>query len=305
MNYIHIGLPKCASTSLQENLFSAHPDIQYWGRPWLDGEILSLMACLRQHDALDFEKVNKSLDLSQDKPNVISHERFSSDFNADRSETARRLKEVFGESEILLVIRNQADQMESLYKQYLRGVPGKRPWCTFEEYLEACYCLFHWQNPAMRSRYKEDFSHVATMNRLSMLKTDDLAGLYARYFGREHVHVFVFEELKRNLPGFVDKLCSIIPMDAEKALALMERPKKQVSMDTAAYLTKGPWAPLGRLAPGPVKRLIKGRLGGLNTKMEVRWPLGWREKIEDVYRQTNRNLAAEFGLPLNDYGYPL
>lgn len=152
MNIIHIGLPKCASTSLQQNLFSRHPDICYWGIPWQEERLENLMACMSYYDALDFANVDAAMPLQQEKPNVISYERFSSDFNADRLEVAKRLYQVFGESEILLVIRKQSDQMESLYKQYLRGVPHHRKWCTFQEYIEACYCLFHWNDPLMRAR---------------------------------------------------------------------------------------------------------------------------------------------------------
>ncbi|MBI9074128.1 MAG: hypothetical protein JEZ02_01870 [Desulfatibacillum sp.] len=305
MNCIHIGLPKCASTSLQQNLFSKHPDIEYWGIPWKEDRITSLMACLHQHDSLDFERVDKHVELSPDKPNVISYERFSSDFNPDRKETAKRLKEVFGDSEVLLVIRNQVDQMESLYKQYLRGVPKARAWCTFNEYLEACYCRYFWEDPLMRSRYQENFSHVTTMNRLSMLRSNDLVNLYSSYFGKEHVHILVFEELKVNRQAFMEKLCRIIPMDLDKALTLINLPQKQVAMDTAAYLTKGPWGKVARLVPGPVKKILRKTNRNFNNKMHVEWPGGWRTKVADLFRDTNQELVREYGLPLKDYGYPL
>ncbi|SHK26790.1 hypothetical protein SAMN02745216_03177 [Desulfatibacillum alkenivorans DSM 16219] len=304
MNIIHIGLPKCASTSLQQNLFSRHPDICYWGIPWHEERLENLMACMSYYDALDFANVDAAMPLQQEKPNVISYERFSSDFNADRLEVAKRLYQVFGESEILLVIRKQSDQMESLYKQYLRGVPHHRKWCTFQEYIEACYCLFHWNDPLMRARFSE-FAHVTTTNRLSMMLSWNLANMYSELFGKEHVNILLFEQIKEDMPGFVSQLCKIIPMDQSKAQALMSRPKKQEAMDRGAYLTKGPLAPLARMTPGPAKKVLRRSLKGFNQKMEVTWPEGWKDKIDDLYRENNRRLTADFNLPLQRYGYRL
>src|SRR5205085_3943899 len=100
---------------------------------------------------------------------------------------ADRLREVFGEAKILVVIRSQINIVESFYKQYLRwgGI------ADFNAFLDGGW----------RSHIDFRPSHV---DYVKLLKC------YQSVFGRESVKVMLYEKLAEDPQKFADEVCGYL-----------------------------------------------------------------------------------------------
>lgn len=134
---IHVGYPKCASTSLQK-VFQSNPAIYYLGRgvtgnmiDYIDDDVTQLCEIelktrrLTSYDpdhARDVILKHIAIAKMQSKQLVLSSEYFSiDDFdNIDLCEKIRRLRAIFGSASILMIIRNQFDWLKSYYKELVR-----------------------------------------------------------------------------------------------------------------------------------------------------------------------------------------
>ncbi|MEY8767063.1 hypothetical protein [Francisella philomiragia] len=135
MNYIHIGYPKCLSTSLQVDFFSKHSQLDHLGIGY-NGENLKyrssilnvyLEALLKARD-IEFTHIHNNLFKTIcdeiTSSSGISHENLSFRFSnedVDISQKVDRLYSLFGnETKIIVIIRNQAALLKSLYKESLK-----------------------------------------------------------------------------------------------------------------------------------------------------------------------------------------
>ena len=159
VKYIHIGYPKCFSTTLQRSFFDAHHEIMHLGIgcgsnvDYIDPKISAYMEnYLVYARTLSFrekqEEIKKHFSYWFDKAEKegyaaagISLEHlvfsFSTD-NIDTCEKASRLKEIFGENtKIIMIVRNQIDLLRSLYRESIRmGNPG-----SYDDFLNFCVLL--------------------------------------------------------------------------------------------------------------------------------------------------------------------
>lgn len=137
--FIHVGYPKCASTTLQDALFVRHPEIYSLAKCrnpeshyQLTPEIKYLYKMIKNYDEINFD-ISSAQDLLKTALNqipknqipVFGLEGFSDIYHCkDRGLVAKRLKKVFSnffdEVKIIIVIRNQYDILRSLYDM--------RPW---------------------------------------------------------------------------------------------------------------------------------------------------------------------------------
>ncbi len=135
---IHIGLHKTATTSLQNQFFHRHPDIEYLGKfnhsrqqiepifydaqtTYILNQIQNKQLNTRQVDTLKQLFNNQILPkLDSNKLPVISAEGFSSGDLWNRRRRAKNFKAIFGLCKIMIVLREPLDLMESLYFQKLK-----------------------------------------------------------------------------------------------------------------------------------------------------------------------------------------
>ena len=192
--FIHIGFPKCLSTSLQRCFFSKHPEINYYGIgiknniDYIDVDISNLIEVyIRYASESVFDENKKKLKKIMDKKLKeskkkgfrvagISAEIMSIGFSAldnDRYEKARRLKYIFGkDTKIIILIRNQHDFLKSIYRESIR-VGYKR---TFKEFVN-----FH---------YKFNCKSI-----ISDIRYDDIILVYRKLFGSKNVFVIPYESV--------------------------------------------------------------------------------------------------------------
>ena len=119
--YIHIGLPKCASTFLQEKFFKLNKSDEILYNP---DEIFKLINKIDPRKIGD-NKISEIEDQIKDnlsklncKKLILSHEGLSGgNFNLDYETNLKTIKKFFPNAKIILVLRFQTDLLFSLYYQ--------------------------------------------------------------------------------------------------------------------------------------------------------------------------------------------
>ena len=283
--FVHVGFPKTATTTLQTHLFVKHTQVNYLGKPFSE-RLAQVQRDILTLDTIQFEKrletlqglLRQEADAFADGDLLISEEGFLLNTRYrghDLGRTARRLRSVLSgalgpkfQLEIIVSLRNQVDLFLSHFVQFVKG--SQR---DFDSYLEAAL-----EAPA------EGFS--------ASLFYDELLSFYAAEYGRERLHVLLFEDFLRDRPGFITELSEILGIDAGESLGLLEdKHEKQKARRGNAYMARG----RNRLA----KRLNRA----LGSTVSIRPQQ--RAAFEALYRASNSRLQAEFGLPLDEHGYPL
>jgi len=198
-SFIHIGLPKAASSWLQLELFRRSPDVNFLG-------------LIRDHDALDIDyqppPATRAFDLfvrgkSDDRvaaegvrallspslPTVISDEDFSTDDRLPVAEKLRRIHAILPEGRILVVLRNPLDLIRSFHGFYVRG--GK---VTTD--------LDTWVRGEID---RQDGSTVLKTARIQRLVESCHA-----VFGHDRVFLLNFDALKADPAAFRATVCDLI-----------------------------------------------------------------------------------------------
>lgn len=319
---IHIGMPKTATKTLQWRLFSRHSEIFYLGRfdgPSFRKQYRELDACrTRQVQELmqdiaytgfrspDFDRcrnlVAEILEPAskQHLVPVWSWESYSTDIAANRRIRAKNLKQVFGDANIIITIRHPVDLLESAFLQQLkRDNVGPRAnkrrgvfYCTIEQWLH-------------REWKREVAQHLDYANTIRF---------YLQIFGRNRLHVLLFEDLRRDSDSFFARVCDIMGVSSEEGLRLAagERDNSGWTQAQIDMLRKihGSWidATRFRFARREQRRLMLGldRYGvpeARGPRAQLGTPETWRRRVLDQTREGNEWLSEVFDLPLEARGY--
>lgn len=208
--FIHIGYPKCLSTTLQRSLFEKHPDINYFGIgigdniSYVSPDIEFIFEILLKYSRRDFYEAHFPAAraaiqsaLVEDRPNVISSEQLvmnSSLQGIDPMDKIIRLAELFAgaEAEIILVHRETKCLIRSLYGEMVKmGYFG-----TFEEF-ELWIMKFRDRNfyndldvEAVTARVKKKFPIV------HLLSFDDLISNVGTNVNREFARIFNVRDMQ-------------------------------------------------------------------------------------------------------------
>jgi hypothetical protein len=255
---LHIGLPKTGTTSLQELVFSAHPEVRYFGQTnvWDDPDAKTVLKALLLGDEADLAAARRILDeAAKSHPAiVISDEALTlGEFmlratrwpvRSDHAATARRARALLGDAQVLIVLRNQADWIESWRLQGLKS--GK--------YVETDY----------RAWLAQDLG-AASEKLLRLLDYDMLYHAYCEAFGSRRVHVRLYEQYSDRFQDLAAECAGLIGVDAERARRLLlEGQPRNVGGDRYSGLASGTkrlagWTPARRFLdalPAP----LRGRL---------------------------------------------
>lgn len=296
---VHIGYHKTGTTWLQSVYFPRRPDLQVVGgyeelSRWIvdpDGLVFDAVAARRFFEP----RIVAAADAS--RVPVLSTERLSGNPHSggyDSKVIADRLQAVFPEARILIVVRRQLDMAVSMYKQYVRmgGI------CTLREYLF----------PPRDGRIP--------LFRVAFLEYGRLAGYYARLFGAGRVRVMLYERLRDEPASFLDELAEFAGIRSGVEFPAEDRVNESMS-DMAVLLKRrvNRWHGGDSLFPvtPPVPR-VTGALFRAVTKFDRtglarRFPVNLKSEAAELvagrFRDSNRELAAQFGLDLGKYGYEI
>lgn len=215
---IHVGFHKTASTFLQEAFFSKMPRINFIGN-----SSTHYCADLQKLVYASFSEWDKGTLLRQNlregSCNFISDEELGGGALwvgggglAIDERTAHRLKEVFPEARILVVIREQFSMLKSLYWQYVweRGVLG------FNAFLRRTLN----DNTFLNCRHLCYDTHIQ---------------LYAELFGKENVLILPYESLKLDASRFVSDISAFFGLPQYQPEYMYHNPSRKGAL-AFAYL---------------------------------------------------------------------
>ena len=293
---LHVGLPKTATTALQDHVFTKLPGARSIGKPKpprplkkalrrliaeSDGELArSDLECIRA--ALHPPRPDGSTTiLSHEGLTATRHELRDADrflrekgFRVQRVRVARHLREACdAAAQVLFTLREQCGWMLSLYGDLVlrEGVST-----GFEAWVEAGlddvdnFCGdpdFHW-----------------------------LVDVYATEFGAENVHVLPFEDLRANPRRFAARVAAAGGLDEGE---LLRRIAALPRVKTFEELRQGAFQAISRHTKD------RREPGHKSPEIPAEFPSALREKVRDFCRAGNRRLVERFGAPLDAYDYAL
>lgn len=300
---VHPGFLKTATTTLQKHLFSSHPALFSVGLPHRSPVQARLAEELRRIEGVDYDEEQLRVLIQQAVAEqipgsvaILSDEALTG--NAYLLEPiACRLRDFFPGAHVLFTIRHQFDSIRSFYARHgrvLTNVPA--PYAdrhiTFADWLTHAY-----QNLPT--------SYLGLVDYRRTIK------IYEQIFGRERIHILLFEDLKHDRKTFVDQLAEVLSVDPSTIHPLLNgrQTHSQQSMRFVfcdRFMKR--FAPESWLRPGGsltahLPGWLKAFLGG-GRPNRVDIPRVWIPRLEEIYRTGNRTLAERYDLRLQEYGYP-
>lgn len=227
---LHIGYPKTATTTLQEEIFvKLHEQgkINYLGRTiksthTRDGKSLfsgiDWVWHFRQHYIAGKALKKCSISLSLNKLNVISdedltfHDFFHNaqfDKEVDLNFLPAKIKNILGNDvnvQVLMTLRNQTDLIFSSFLQKVGLVKANIGDCSFSDYLENKYLY----------KNKSQIEHLENYNFIKM------ASRWESVFSKK-INILLFEDLKEDKEFFFAGLSSLLKIPLDELLELADQ----------------------------------------------------------------------------------
>ena len=185
IDFIHVGYHKTGTTYLQNCGFQGKSDIRLLGGYSSNNndqeKSLYLLKCKLSElggDVFcaekwreDFFSIINSIENLEGKILGVSDEALSGNYITGEGdfEIAERIHKVFGKVKVVIVIRNQIDMIDSIYRQYI--------------HLGGVYSF-------------KKFIRSEGQNITSKLKYDKLIGKYIELFGKDNVLILPYENIK-------------------------------------------------------------------------------------------------------------
>jgi len=303
--FLHLGLHKTATGTLQRQLFPATPGLQLFTT--LDDDGRKFIEMVTRKDPLYYSpaaaKALLQSRMSDDKVNLISNESFSGPPYAGaieggldhRNPILLNLQATYPDASVVIVIRRQDKLAASFYRQYLKS-GGTRNIKRFYGRVP--------DKPALFSLDRFEFSPY-------------LRQLHALFDGR--LLILPFEQFASNQGAFLTELSEFLgvdfpAMELERENSTRLGPMGMEASRLLNSLFRNLLNPGGLLPGVPVKRFGEYRQ---TSPMQLLHDYAPRSKapsdsgvIYEVCReiflsviQDNHLVAKEFGLNLEEYGY--
>lgn len=315
--YIHLGMPKTGTTSLQRHLFPEHSQIHYLGKIPGYGFPSAVAPVLlnpffkssyeMKYAAGDIHLQNLEQQLKYAAEHklrpLLSREGLAAGTLAQKRQQAERFKAHFGHCKAILFVREPESFMKSLYTQMLKAFQknktSRADWMELLGEAPHYFDINEWMQAAWHSRNtpEQDLCYAET------------AGIYADVFGRDNVGIFIFEEFVRSPQALITKLCDYIGIDAEEGFRLIDG-KRENDRKTNGYIEllqaieRSPSLSQEFRSSGPKQRMrMLTPVDDTGLKIMPVIAEEWLKKIHALGDAQNRRLVNEWGLPLADYGY--
>jgi len=198
---VHIGLGKTGSTFLQDEIFNKISNINYLGKK--TGEYQKWLINLHYLDDYIFNKEQKDISreilnlLDEEKINLISSETFTRPGGEIFSQ-AKRIKNIFDDAKILLVLREPIDAILSFYKYNVsQGNITSKLSNSID--ITRTPMVFYKRKPI----YLPDFYY------------DEIINIYTDFFGSENICILKYEDLKNNPSEFFTELSTFIEIELD------------------------------------------------------------------------------------------
>lgn len=291
--YIYIGTQKAASSTIQGNLFRHHPDIcDLLAIPGWDKDILEpiWLYSNEQFSASSSELRNKVTEhlaevSSNNKCVIFGHQNLSRGVGVPNDVKASRLKFLFGDARIFIVLRRQDEVLKS---EYLFGHFKTGRGQSFDHWLE------------------DNMDYIrTTMDYASMLDA------YTEVFGRKNLMTFFFEDLTRNPDEFARVLASYLTIGSDRAIELMRQITKTRGSARRVKVTRllryvgdVNRDHIKALMPSSILEPISAWLAR-GPRAEVGFPKDYWLTDGAMILSSNLRLRVEYQLPIERLQYPL
>jgi hypothetical protein len=320
--FIHIGCAKAASTTLQKHLFDKHSEINNLGSyptgnlgkdsnnvnydcAYLkDENIRKFYSNLVALDGIEYRscgnlKLYQTLIkpyLETDRINLFSTERFTSILfsHDDLKIKADRLKEIFPNAKIILIIRNQFNMIISQYRDHPFD-----PRCVR---IGKPLSIDKWIKVALEDRQTKYFS---------CLNYYEIINLYSELFGRDNIGVFLFEELVNNPNQFANRISNFMEIDPEQSQIILNNKHENVSVSQRYNYYRAlvrrrlmPHIESLKILPDDFKKNILFFLKSGNKKNYKIHPTT-QAMLHEHFAPLNNKLQEEYRIDLTSYNYPV
>jgi len=294
---IHIGYPKTATTWFQEIYYPNIKGIHYISTEEVFEKII------RPHSLyFDNEATREYFKPSSITPQVICQENLLGFMNLGghngvlTKEFANRIKQVFPSANIVIFIRNQVDIIASAYFNYIQN--------------GGTYSVNHFLFPRGNISLNFNFQYF---------EYDRILNLYETLFGKDNIHVFLFEEFRnspeKTIESYTEKFNFSIDPENLNFSSVNDRYRK-ILFQMARFsniFTRERTQYKYYLLPIPRWYYLSRRIFKLLNKFSIfgKIPssvdiLGNKNVtfIKDYYRESNNTLLKRFRhLPIKKYGY--
>ena len=243
--FIHVGLPKTASTFLQNDIFPRLNNVAYIGRPYTQENYAFNTLQYADNSLYASSTIRKEFDnieneIAKGNPILISDELFSGFalYNfINRGIIAERLSEIVPHAEIILFLRGQMHLILSLYNQFV-----KMGWV--DNHLNESFLfrpgkgfpLKEWIEGKREWNFNNRFIYHRAAFTPEHFRYSKLHSLYNNLF--EKVHVFLYEDFNKDQEACLLRLVSILstelpsdlPHDGEAQNSIENKrlPKRQL-----------------------------------------------------------------------------
>ncbi len=316
--YLHLGYPKTGTTLLQKKIFPFLRDIKYLGKSYKSNNLLDRY---NEVFALDINVVNylrgslnkvieiDDLDL-QDK-NLLSEETIlfsmlrpqlsknndGAYFVESIENVINRIKNIFNASifdiHILITLRNHKEMLQSAYA---------------ESYY---HCYRKCENTNTFNKFLDEILDPQTSIHKSLDYFYTIKELQSS-FGKNNVHILLYEDMKKDHRNYIKKLQSILELDEirfsddifEKKIHTRKTSNNDIRISN--YVTVYDFIVKFRLN----HLLTKNVLDKLKTmkfhgsvEVKVHTSLEYKERILKSFEESNRNLEKEYNIELTKEYY--
>ncbi|MEQ8753389.1 MAG: sulfotransferase [Coleofasciculus sp. G1-WW12-02] len=320
--FVHIGVAKAASTTFQKHLFDKHPEIHNLGIyptgnlgkdsneinyncAYLKDKALRLFySNLVMLDGLEYRFSNNIKLYEQavkpclkfDKINLFSYERFTSVLfsHDDIKIKAERLKEIFPNAKIILVIRNQTQLIISQYRDHPFD-----PRCVR---IGKPVSIDKWIKIALDDQFTK---YISSLNYYGIVT------LYAELFGRENIGVFLFEDLVHCPDYFAEKISEFLGINSATTQSMLKNKHENLSVSGRYNLYRKlarrkfiPHLESLRFLPNSWTNYVSNFLKE-GKKGEYKISPAMQAKLHEHFAPLNDKLQEEYQLDLKSYNYPL
>jgi len=206
--FIHVGIPKTATSFFQKIVFPRISNIKFISNPYTQLNTAFNMIQYADDTLYDDQVVIKELSrYSEFKKILISEESFSGSIanlmGGNRTQNAKRLQKLFPKARIILFIRGQKDILYSAYNQYVKTHHGKRRMGHYFRFanLNDIYTTNKKATNDSFMNFAPNHSHIELFKYYALIK------LYKSLF--EQVDVFLYEDFCSNPQKIMDRFEAI------------------------------------------------------------------------------------------------
>ena len=308
--FINPGWGRTAGTTLRD-MYGKHTEICTMARPW-NNQTTKFIDELKRNEGGNYNHKLVSSMINEfycgdDKAYVLSDENIIDGYALQPNTGAiyiyaKRMKELFEDSHVFLTLRNQITWIESFYSncgRVLKGLPK-----PFDGRHVELIPWLEWQY----DNGERSFFDLIDYNKF--------VNMFIDIFGRDHVHIFLYEDFVNQKEDFITELALLMQIDKNEAFNLVDEKhlNPQDTKKLVRYLKfrESPlhgFVSLHKLIPGG-KKIVENfykflRMGPPMEKVQL--PEEWNKRLSDYYQGGNVALSAEYNIEEKfiKYGYPM